>query len=182
MKREEKQKSVEEMQQIASKAKVLVLADYRGLNVGEMVNLRREIRKAGGGLKVVKNTLFQRALQGTRFENLNPHLEGPVAAVFHRDDPAPALKVVGGWVRSQPKFRFRVGGLVLREGQPARLIDQAQLVAAANLPSRPVLLGGLIGQLGSPLIRFNQVLKAGIWKLFGTLEAVKRQKESTGGG
>jgi len=184
LKREEKEKSIEEMREITRKSGLLILADYRGMNVGEIVNLRREIRKAGGSLKVVKNTLFQRALQGTSFENLNTLVDGPTAALFHPGDPIPVIRILNNWVKNQPKFKVRAGGLASRPGQASRVLNFQELQAVANLPSRPVLLGNLVGQLSSPLIRFNYILKSRIWNLLGVLEAVKKEKEKNpaGGG
>jgi len=177
LKREEKEKNIEEMREITQKAHLLVLADYRGMNVSEIVTLRREVRKAGGGLKVVKNTLFQRALQGTDFENLNSLVDGPTAALFHKGDPIPVIRILNNWVKSQPKFKVKAGGLVSRPGQAGRVLNLKELQAIANLPSRQVLLGNLVAQLSSPLIKFNYILKSRIWNLLGVLEAVKREKE-----
>ena len=177
MKREEKEKNIESMREITQKANLLVLADYRGMNVGEIVNLRREVRKAGGGLKVVKNTLFQRALQGSGFENLNSLVDGPTAALFHLGDPVPVLRVLNTWAKTQPKFKVKAGGLVDHPGQPGRVLTLQDLQTLANLPPRPVLLALLVGQLSMPLIKFNFILKSRISKLMEVLEAVKDEKE-----
>lgn len=177
MKREEKEKNIESMREITQKANLLVLADYRGMNVSEIVNLRREVRKAGGGMKVVKNTLFQRALKGTGFENLNAQVDGPVAALFHLGDPAPVLRVLNTWAKTQPKFKIKVGGLVEHQGQPGRVLTLPQLQTLANLPPRQVLLAQLVGVLSMPLAKFGFILKSRIAKLTEALEGGKNEKE-----
>lgn len=177
MKREEKEKSIASMKEITQKANLLVLADYRGMKVGEIVLLRREIRKAGGGMKVVKNTLFQRALKGTGFENLDSKVDGPVAALFHLGDPIPVLRVLNTWAKTQPKFKIKVGGMIANPGQPGQVLSLQDLQTLANLPTRQVMLAQLVGMLGMPLAKFGLILKARISKLMETQEAVKDEKE-----
>jgi len=181
LKKSEKEKWVEEVQEIVQGTGFVALADYRGMNVGELVNLRREVKKAGGNLRVVKNTLFKRAISGTGFENLEPYMEGPTAAIYSAEDPIPVAKVITGWMKSQPKFTVRIGDIIIRPGETGRLLEANQLQSLANLPSRSILLGNLVAQLRSPLARFGQVLNSILFNIVAVLGAIKAQKESGGG-
>ena len=158
-------------------ADFVVLADYRGMNVGEMANLRREVKKSGGGLKIVKNTLFQRVLKESDFENLGPWVDGPTAAIFNQGEPAAFLRILNNWMKNQPKFQIRAGSLVTRTGEAGQILELAELKKLANLPPRQVLLGNVVSWLSFPLGRISSVLKSTLFNMVAVLGAIKAQKE-----
>lgn len=178
MKKDEKEKWVEEVRTVVRGAGFMALADYRGMNVGELVNLRREVKKVGGNLRVVKNTLFKRAISGTGYENLDPYVDGPTAAIYSSDDPVSLAKVIATWMKSQPHFMVRIGDLISRPGEPGKLLEVKELQALANLPGRQVLLGNLIGRLQSPIVGITRVLHSFLFNTVAVLQAIKSQKES----
>ena len=91
---EDKKALVAEVAEVAAKAQSVVAAEYRGLSVGQMTELRAKARKSGVYMRVVKNTLARKALVGTSFESMGPKLKGPLVLAFSKDDPGAAARVV----------------------------------------------------------------------------------------
>lgn len=148
-----KQPIVKEIAEAVDGAQAAVLVKYLGLTVEQDTALRKELREAGVNYKVYKNTMMRRAFEGTPFEELTKHLDGPNALAVSKDDPIIAEKVLSKYVKNHKCFSF-VGGVV--EGQYA---DEAKLTEMANIPSREVLLGRLFGSMQSPIANFARVVK-----------------------
>ncbi len=169
---EQKKAVVREVTDSLSTANAAVLAEYRGLSVSQMASLRREARKADVFLRVVKNTLARRVVEGSQFECLKGHFVGPVA-VAASADPVAVAKVVSDFAKDNRQLKITVGavnGAVLN-------VDQVQ--ALAKLPSREELLAKLLGTLQAPVQKFVQTLNEIPSKFVRTLGAVKDSKEAS---
>src|ERR1700694_1567249 len=124
---EDKKALVAEVAEIAARAQSVVAAQYRGLTVGQMTELRAKARRQGVYMRVVKNTLARKALAGTSFEAVGPKLKGPLVLAFSKDDPGAAARVVKDFAKANEKLvatLVALGGQVLsaRElGRGARL-------------------------------------------------------------
>jgi len=149
-----------------------VLADYRGMTVGQMRELRSKLRGGGIEMVVVKNTLARRAAKAAGYEPLSAELVGPVAMLFAVDDVSAPARILNEYIRANRKMVIKAG---LLEGQ---VIKADAVIELADLPSREVLLSRLLGAMQAPLGNLASVLQAPIVKLARTLDAVRHQKES----
>lgn len=171
---EDKKALVAEVAEVAAKAQSVVAAEYRGLTVTQMTDLRAKARKSGVYVRVVKNTLARKALAGTSFEAVGPKLKGPLVLAFSKDDPGAAARVVKDFAKANDKL---VATLVSLGGQvlPAKAIDQV-----ASLPTREQALSILLGTLKAPSQKLVSTLAAVPSKLVRTLAAVRDQKQAAG--
>ena len=149
-----------------------VLADYRGMTVGQMRDLRSKLKGGGIEMVVVKNTLARRAAKAAGYEALNAELIGPIAMLFAADDVSAPARILNDFIRANRKMVIKAG---LLEGQ---VIKADAVTELADLPSREVLLSRLLGAMQAPLGNLASVLQAPIVKLARTLDAVRRQRES----
>jgi len=143
---QEKQAVVAEVSAQVAQAQTIVLAEYRGIEVGDITKLRANARNSGVYFRVVKNTLARRAVQGTPFEALAEQMVGPLVYGISAD-PVAAAKVVNDFARTNDK-------LVIK------MLDKAGVTALANVPSKEVLLAQLLGLLQSPVSSLARVLVA----------------------
>lgn len=148
-----KQPIVNEIAEAVSGAQSAVLVQYLGLTVEQDTKLRKDLREAGVVYKVYKNTLMRRAFEGTEFEALSKHLDGPNAIAISKNDPVAPEKILSEYAKKYECFSM-VAGVV--EGVYA---DPAKLAEMASIPSREVLLGRLFGSMKSPVSNFARVLK-----------------------
>ncbi|MDF1613449.1 50S ribosomal protein L10 [Desulfurivibrio dismutans] len=172
MKREEKAGVVQELSDRFATAKLAVLADYRGLTVSSMQQLRRELRDSSAELKVAKNTLLGRAIQGTPFEPLSGHLQGNTALTLSEDPVAPA-KVLVKFAKDNPKLVIKTAVLDGRELRPE------DLTALSKLPGINELRAQFLGLLQAVPTGFVRVLNGVPQKAVYLLQAIKEQKEQT---
>lgn len=149
----------------------IVVADYRGLNVKEMTELRTKLREVGVELQVAKNTLVLRAAQGAEVEGMEELLTGPTVLAYGYDDPVIAAKVMSEFARSNDKLEIK-GGVV--EG---RVIDSEGVKALSELPSREELIAQVLRGFQAPISGLANVLQGTIRKLVYALEAVRQKKE-----
>lgn len=171
MNRDNKQELVTEMHERLGRAKAVFLADFRGMDVGKATTLRNELRSASVEYRVFKNTLLERASQGTDMECLSPYLTGPTAIAISYDDPVSAAKVLSKFAKDpQGKFVLKVGVL------SGKLLDVKQIQALAELPSREVLLAKMLGSMQAPATNFVGVLAALPGSLVRALDAIRAQK------
>jgi large subunit ribosomal protein L10 len=168
---EDKKALVAEVAEVASKAQSVVAAEYRGLSVGQMTELRAKARKSGVYVRVVKNTLARKALAGTSFESVGPKLKGPLVLAFSKDDPGAAARVVKDFAKTNEKL---VATLVSLGGQ---VLPAKDLEAVASLPTREQALSMLLGTLKAPVQKFVSTLAAAPSKLVRTVAAVRDQKQ-----
>jgi large subunit ribosomal protein L10 len=159
---------------VASKAQSVVAAEYRGLTVGQMTELRAKARTQGVYMRVVKNTLARKALAGTSFEAMGPRLKGPLVLAFSKDDPGAAARVVKDFAKAHEKL---VATLVSLGGQ---VLPGGELEKVASLPTREQALSMLLGVLKAPIVKLVGTLAAPAAKLARTVAAVRDQKQAAG--
>jgi large subunit ribosomal protein L10 len=167
---EDKKTLVAEVAEVAAKAQSVVAAEYRGLTVGQMTELRAKARTQGVYMRVVKNTLARKALAGTSFESVGPKLKGPLVLAFSKDDPGAAARVVKDFAKANDKL---VATLISIGGQ---VLPGADLDRVASLPTREQALSMLLGVLKSPMQKFASLLAEPPAKLARTLAAYRDQK------
>ena len=171
---EDKKTLVAEVSAVASKALSVVAAEYRGLTVSQMTELRLKARSAGVYVRVVKNTLARKAVAGTSFECLGPVLKGPLVLAFSKDDPGAAARVVKAFAKDNDKLIARALSL------GGQLLAGSELDKVASLPSREQALSQLMGVMRAPIQKLVAMLAATPSKLVRTLAAVRDQKQAAG--
>ena len=140
----DKKAVVAEVSAQVAKAQSVVLAEYRGIEVGDLTKLRAKARESGVYLRVLKNTLVRRAVEGTTFADLSSHMVGPLIYGI-AEDPIAAAKVLNDFAKSNDK-------LILKAGSYAgETLDAAGVKALASIPSREELLAKLLGVMMAPL-------------------------------
>lgn len=167
---EQKQAVVAEVAAVAAAAPAAVAAEYKGLDVAEMTALRRSARSAGVYLRVVRNTLARRALEGTQFECMRETLNGPLLLAFSNEEPGSAAKVIRDFARENEKLVVR---LIAVDGQ---LLDSAQIETVANMPTQDQARAMLLGLFQAPLSKFLRVLSEPEAKLLRLLDARREQQ------
>ena len=163
---------VAEVSELAAHAQSVVAAEYRGLTVGQMTELRSKARAQGVAMRVVKNTLARKAVAGTSFECLGPVLKGPLVLAFSKDDPGAAARVIKAFSKDNDKLvttAVSLGGQLLT----AKSLDQV-----ASLPTREQALAMLMGVMKAPIQKLVSTLQAAPSKLVRTLAAVRDQKQA----
>ena len=151
---QEKQQIVEEITTKLRESAATVLADYRGLNVAQVTELRRKLREAGIEFKVLKNTLIRRATANAELTDLDSVLTGPTAVAFGKDDVVAPAKILSEFAKQNEALKIK-GGVV--EG---RVVGVDEIKALADLPSREGLLSMLLSVLQAPIRNFALAVKA----------------------
>lgn len=154
-----------------SNAQAIIIAEYRGLEVGQLTELRAKAREAGVYLHVLKNTLARRALAGTPFEGLTDQLVGPLIYGISEDPVAPA-KLLKTFSKDNDKLVVKAGAM------PNFIMDEAGVNALATMPSREELLAKLLGTMQAPVAKFVQTLNEVPSSFVRALAAVRDQKEA----
>ena len=170
---EQKQAVVAEVAAAAAAAPAVIAAEYKGLDVAEMTSLRRSARSAGVYLRVVRNTLARRALEGTQFECMRETLTGPLLLAFSSEEPGSAAKVIRDFARENQKLVVR---LIALDG---RLLDTAEIESVANMPTQDQARAMLLGLLQAPLSKFLRVLSEPEAKFLRLLDARREQQAGT---
>ncbi len=171
MDRTEKQAFVASLAEVFAATSMVVVTRNNGLNVAEVTELRRRMRAAGVNFRVTKNRLATRALDGTRFDGLQPLLKGPTALAWSAD-PVAAAKAAVEFARTNEKFVV-VGGAL-----GARTLDAPAVQALAALPSLEALRARLVGMIQTPATRIAGVLAAPAGQLARVFGAYARQDEA----
>jgi large subunit ribosomal protein L10 len=166
----QKQETISEIKDRFSASESVILADYRGLTVKEMQQLRVKLRESGAEVKVYKNTLTQIALRELEMPSLDEYLEGPTAFVFAAGDPVGPAKAITAFMKDHAALELK-GGFVQRA-----VIDAAGVKAIATLPSRDELLAKIMGSLVNPVRGFMAMCNAPAGALARTMQAVADQK------
>jgi len=170
---EEKRAVVAKVSEVLTDAKAVVVAEYSGLTVAQMTNLRRKAHEADVYLQVVKNTLVRRAVTGSEFECLTEHVSGPLTFAASKD-PVAIAKVMSEFAKDNAKFVVRVGAM------GGHLLSKQELDALAKLPSRDILLAMLMGTMMAPVQKFVQTLNEIPARFVRTLAAVRDARSATG--
>jgi large subunit ribosomal protein L10 len=169
---EDKKTLVTEVNEVAQKAQSVVAAEYRGLSVAKLTELRAKARASKVYMRVVKNTLARRAVAGTPFECVGEKLKGPLILAFSQDDPGAAARLIKGFAKDHDKLvptLVSLGGSVL----PGKDLDRV-----ASLPTREQVLAQLLGVIKAPVVKFVRTLAEPHAKLVRTIAAVKDQKQA----
>lgn len=149
-----KQEAVEVVATKLRESVSTVVADYRGLNVAQVTELRKQLREAGVEFQVLKNTLVRRATESAELTELNEVLVGPTAIAFSKDDAVIAAKILNDFSKTNDALELK-GGVV--EG---RVVSADEIKALASLPSRDGLLSMLLSVLQAPVRNFALAVKA----------------------
>jgi large subunit ribosomal protein L10 len=167
---EEKKAIVAEVSDIASRAHSAVAAEYRGMTVEQLTELRVQARNSGVYLRVVKNTLARRAIEGTEFECMQEGLVGPLILAFSQEDPGSAARVMDKFSKETDKLVVK---LVSIGGQ---LLGPGDLKAVATLPTRDEAISQLMSVMQAPIAKLARTLNEVPSKLVRTVAAVKDAK------
>jgi len=170
--RDEKTAAVNELRERVTRATVTLLATSQGLSVAKMQQLRRAVRRAGGEVKVAKNTLARRALKDTAAAKLESFLQGPTGLVFGYADPVAVTKALVRFAEENDKLSIK-GGVLDQE-----LLEPAAVSALAKLPSREVLLGTLLGVIQAPAAQLLRTIQEPGAQLARLLDQVRARLES----
>jgi large subunit ribosomal protein L10 len=170
---DEKKAMVTEVAAKVAAAQTIIVAEYRGLEVGDMTKLRVQARNSGVYLRVLKNTLARRAVAETPFAGLTEHLAGPLVYGISTD-PVSAAKVLSEFAKANEKF-------VIKAGAMANYVMSATDVKnLATMPSREELLARLLGTMQAPIAKFVRTLNEVPGRFVRTLAAVRDQKQQAG--
>ena len=168
---EQKQAVVGEIATKVKSAQAIVLAEYRGITVGHMTQLRAKARASNVYLRVLKNTLARRAVAETPFAGLSDQMVGPLAYGIS-EDPVAVAKVLSDFAKTNDKF-------VVKGGAMANYVMSSKDIAnLANMPSREQLIATLMGTMLAPIAKFVQTLNEVPAKFVRALAAVRDQKQS----
>ena len=168
----EKKQVVAELADVAANAHSVVVADYRGLTVSEMTQLRADARQKGVTLSVVRNTLSRRAFEGTAFDCLREVLVGPLCLAFSQEEPGAAARLLRDFAKENEQIEVKALSI---DGE---LLTADQLELIASLPTREEALTKLVVVMKAPVSKFARTLTETYAKLVRTLAAVGDKKQS----
>ena len=163
---------VEEVSAIAAKAHSAVAADYRGLTVGQLTELRRNARASGVYLRVVKNTLARRAVEGTEFQCMQEGLVGPLILAFSLEDPGAAGRLIADFIKTNDKLVVRLVAVGGKQYGPTGL------ERLSKLPTKDQAIAILMGTMKAPVEKFVRTLAEPHAKLVRTIAAIRDQKQA----
>jgi len=169
---DQKKAVVSEVAEVAAVAHSAVAAEYSGLTVVEMTDLRAKAREGGVYLRVVKNTLAKRAVEGTEFECMQDGLIGPMILAFSQEEPGAAARLVKDFAREHEKL---VPKLVAFGGE---MLSASDLDRLASMPTRDQAISLLMAVMKAPVEKFVRTLNEVPGKLVRTVAAVRDQKQS----
>ncbi|MEM7252197.1 MAG: 50S ribosomal protein L10 [Pseudomonadota bacterium] len=168
----EKQAVVSEVAEVAARAHSVVAAEYRGLTVADMTDLRVRAKTSGVYLRVVRNTLARRAVENTDFQCLQDGLVGPLVLAFAEEDPGASARVMRDFAKENDKLVVK---LVSFGG---KLLAPTDLDTLANLPTRDEALAQMMMVLKAPITQLARTLAEPHSKLVRTIDAIRQQKEA----
>jgi large subunit ribosomal protein L10 len=168
----QKEAIVAEVAQVAKSAYSAIGAEYRGLTVEQLTKLRVEARKAGVYIRVVKNTLAQRALEGTDFACMREGLTGPLILAFSRTDPGSAARVLESFAKDHDKFKVRLIAL------GGKLLDPSELGSLAKMPTYDQAISLLMSVMKAPVQKLAATINEVPGKLVRTIAAIRDAKEA----
>ncbi len=168
---EQKKAVVSEVAEVAAEAHSVVAAEYSGMTVEEMTDLRAKARENGVYLRVVKNTLAKRAVEGTDFECIRGGLSGPLLLAFSREDPGSAARLVKDFSKEHENLVPKLLGF------GGEMLDASDLDRLAKMPTREQALSLLMAVMKAPTEKLVRSLNEVPGKLVRTLAAIRDQKQ-----
>ncbi len=169
--RQEKAEMIKEIGNLVAGSETLVIAEFRGLTVDAATKLRAEARSKGVQLRVLKNTLVRRAVEGTPFADLSDKFVGPLVYGFS-SDPVSAAKVMSDFAKANNKLVIKGGAMT------TGVLDVAGVTALASMPSREELLAKLMATMNEPVAKLVRTLNEVPARLTRTVAAVRDAKEA----
>ncbi len=156
----------EQLQDVVS----MIVVDYSGLSVEQMEDIRNAVKESGSTFNVIKNSVVEKAVAGSKWESLKEQLKGPNAFAFSFDDPAVLAKLIVAKEKEHKKLEIKFGSL------NGHVIDAKQIAALSKLPSKDVMIAQLLATMQAPVSGFVNVLAGNIRKFMYVLKAIEEKK------
>jgi large subunit ribosomal protein L10 len=168
---EDKKAIVAEVAKVAKQASAVVAAEYAGLSVAQLTTLRKIARESGVYVRVVRNTLANRAFEGTSFACMHSALVGPLVLAFSKEEPSAAARLIRDFSKTCDKL------VVKALSMEGKLLPPSDLNALANLPTRDEAISQLMSVMLAPVSKLARAFKEVPGKLVRTVDAVREQKQ-----
>ena len=168
----EKKRIAEDLRERLEKSTIVILTDYKGLDVASMNALRRKLREANTEYQVVKNSLLVRASEGNDVTLIKDQFKGPSAIALSSDDPVAPAKVLTDFVKENKKFEIKVGVL------NGKIVDADAIKALSSLPSREILLAQVLSAMNAVPTALVTALSDVPRRMVNVVQALKEKKEA----